>query len=118
MQGMSASTGRPLTGVEHLRQSIADILSTPRGSRVGARTYGAGLWELIDRPMTQATVAEITQQVAEALAQEIRGEKVEPRFVLYAVNAEAATPGRLDIVVTGLYVPTGEVIDARVTLAR
>jgi len=30
--GMNAETGRELKGLEHLKQSIADILNTPIGS--------------------------------------------------------------------------------------
>jgi phage baseplate assembly protein W len=35
VKGMSATTGKPLDGADHLRQSVADILGTPLGSRVG-----------------------------------------------------------------------------------
>ena len=48
MIGMSAVTGKPLEGLDHLRQSIADILSTPIGTRVGRREYGSLLAELVD----------------------------------------------------------------------
>ncbi len=50
--GMNAATGRNLTGLDHLHQSIADILSTPIGTRVMRRDYGSRLPELIDAPMT------------------------------------------------------------------
>lgn len=33
MMGMHAATGSSLTGLDHLRQSVADILTTPIGSR-------------------------------------------------------------------------------------
>lgn len=39
MNGISATTGRPLSGIDHLRQSIRDILTTPIGSRVMRRLY-------------------------------------------------------------------------------
>ncbi len=32
MQGMNAETGRMLEDIEHLQQSIRDILSTPVGA--------------------------------------------------------------------------------------
>jgi phage baseplate assembly protein W len=41
MQGMNRNTGRKLSGVDHLRQSIVDILTTPIGSRVMRRDYGS-----------------------------------------------------------------------------
>ena len=49
MLGMDAKTGRRLEGDDHLRQSIADILTTPIGSRVLRRDYGSMLLDLIDQ---------------------------------------------------------------------
>ncbi len=39
MKGMSAETGKALEGLEHLKQSITDILTTPIGSRIMRREY-------------------------------------------------------------------------------
>ena len=55
MIGMSASTGRTVTSAAHLAQSIADILTTPIGSRVMRREYGSLLPNLIDAPFNDAT---------------------------------------------------------------
>ena len=52
---MSAATGRAIDGEAHLRQSIADILTTPIGTRVMRRDYGSLLPELIDQPFNGAT---------------------------------------------------------------
>jgi phage baseplate assembly protein W len=38
MAGMARDTGAALDGLDHIRQSVADILSTPMGTRVGAAT--------------------------------------------------------------------------------
>ncbi len=54
MIGMSNTTGKALSGDAHLAQSIADILTTPLGSRVMRRDYGSLLFELIDRPINGA----------------------------------------------------------------
>ena len=43
MIGMDRHTGLPISGIEHLRQSIADILSTPLGSRRQRMEYGSKL---------------------------------------------------------------------------
>ena len=37
---MNRNTGKAITGVAHLTQSVADILLTPIGSRVMRRGYG------------------------------------------------------------------------------
>ncbi len=34
MKGMDAKTGKALEGIEHLKQSIIDILTTPVNSRI------------------------------------------------------------------------------------
>lgn len=68
MAGMARTTGAALDGLEHIRQSIADILSTPIGSRVGRREYGALLPDLIDQPMTPANILRIYAAAAVALS--------------------------------------------------
>lgn len=52
MSGMSKATGKSIGGDAHIAQSIADILTTPIGSRVMRREYGSRLFELIDAPVT------------------------------------------------------------------
>lgn len=59
MQGMNANTGKQLEGIEHIRQSIADIITTPIGSRVMRRDYGSLVPELIDRPMNDALLMQV-----------------------------------------------------------
>lgn len=51
---MSRDTGRRLDEVDHIRQSIQDILTTPVGSRLMRRDYGSLLPELIDQPSNPA----------------------------------------------------------------
>jgi phage baseplate assembly protein W len=116
MRGLASSTGKALSGREHLIQSIRDIVTTRIGSRVGTRSYGAGLLDLVDRPMNAETVADLTQTIAEAFSQTIRGAPVEPRFKLQRVRVNAATPGEIIITISGLYLPEGSVIEADVRL--
>lgn len=49
MSGMNVTTGKRLSGLDHIRQSISDILTTPQGSRVMRREYGSLVFELIDQ---------------------------------------------------------------------
>lgn len=51
MSGMHKATGKALSGDAHIAQSIADILTTPIGSRVMRRDYGSRLFELVDAPL-------------------------------------------------------------------
>lgn len=50
--GLSRTSGRAIAvnSLEHIRQSIAHILTTPIGSRVMRRDYGSDLPDLIDQP--------------------------------------------------------------------
>ncbi|MCW8199297.1 hypothetical protein D8B23_12895 [Verminephrobacter aporrectodeae subsp. tuberculatae] len=94
---MNRLDGRAITGVEHLRQSVADILTTPIGSRVMRREYGALLYELLDHPDNAATLARIFSAVASALM------RWEPRLRLTQIRLTRSTPGRADITLDGLY---------------
>lgn len=64
---MNRTTGLSLNAVEHLRQSIGDILTTPIGSRVMRRDYGSLLPELIDQPLNGVTVTRLYAATAAAL---------------------------------------------------
>lgn len=46
--GMNCSDGLTVTDLEHISQSIGDILRTPVGSRVMRRDYGSLLASMID----------------------------------------------------------------------
>lgn len=57
--GMSAQTGRKLEGLDHIQQSVADIITTPIGSRVMRREYGSLVPELLDMPMSDALMMQV-----------------------------------------------------------
>ena len=103
---MNKNTGQRCTGLDHLKQSIHDILSTPLGSRVMRRDYGSKLFELIDAPMNQNTLVQIYSATAEAL------NKWEPRFKLLKVMSDQIAPGKLQLTLEGEYLPVGQ----RITL--
>jgi phage baseplate assembly protein W len=94
MAGMSRTSGSPLDGLEHIRQSIADILSTPMGTRVGRRDYGSLLPELIDQPMTAANILRLYAATAVALT------RWENRIRLRRVGVAAGDrPGAASVVI-------------------
>ncbi len=102
--GMNAETGRDLSGLDHLKQSIADILNTPIGSRVMRRDYGSRLFELIDAPINRSTVVDIVAETAEALM------KWEDRLVVSAVDVTGAVVGQIVLRVTGKYKHDGKTV--------
>tara|TARA_R110002167_G_scaffold12963_4_gene54860 strand:- start:8854 stop:9204 length:351 start_codon:yes stop_codon:yes gene_type:complete len=96
MSGISRMTGRALdaNSIEHLVQSIGDILTTPIGSRVLRRTYGSELPDLIDQPLNPRTRMRIFAATAMALL------RWEPRIRLKRVSLRAGADGvaALDLV--------------------
>lgn len=104
MNGISATTGKRLSGIDHLRQSIADILTTPIGSRVMRRDYGSRLYQLVDAPMNRATLLSLYAATAEALA------TWEPRIDVQRVTATEAEPGRVVLSLSAVYLPDGELV--------
>ncbi len=90
MRGMHHTTGRHLNALDHLRQSIADILTTPIGSRLMRRDYGSLLFELIDQPHNGVTQLRLYAATATALL------RWEPRLKLTQVNIyRSDVPGRV-----------------------
>lgn len=111
MTGMNAATGRPLSGINHIRQSLQDILNTPIGSRVMRRDYGSLLPELIDQPMNDVTLLQIYAAIVMAVI------KWEPRVVISTVKLAISKtqPGHAEILLSG-QTRDGRMIDVGVTL--
>nr|WP_314469820.1 GPW/gp25 family protein [uncultured Sphingomonas sp.] len=74
---MDRITGKPLDGADHLRQSIADILGTPIGTRVGRREYGSRIPELLDQPLNEVTRIRVFAAAALALMRQERRARIE-----------------------------------------
>jgi phage baseplate assembly protein W len=104
MNGMHKDTGKPLSGLAHLRQSIVDILSTAPETRIMRRDYGSDLFNLIDAPQNAATMARFYASVAVAL------DRWEPRLRLTKVTAEGSQSGEVILTVRGYYRHNGEEI--------
>ncbi|MBY6206888.1 GPW/gp25 family protein [Halomonas sp. DP3Y7-2] len=85
MTGMNATSGRTLDGLEHIRQSVRDILTTPIGSRVMRREYGSLLPELIDAPLNDATLLQAYAATVMAII------RWEPRIQITAVRRSVST---------------------------
>ena len=81
-RGMNRQTGLSISEVEHIRQSVRDILVTPVGSRVMRREYGSLLLALIDQPQTPALRLQIMAACYSAI------QKWEPRVTLSTITFE------------------------------
>lgn len=104
MSGMSAESGERLGVLEHLRQSIRDILMTPIGTRVMRRDYGSALFALVDAPLDRVTVLDLIQATAGALA------RWEPRIKVQRVAVVGVAEGHVTLDLELIYRPTGEAL--------
>lgn len=87
MIGVDRTNGRRLDGNAHLGQSIADILSTPIGSRVMRRDYGSMLPDLVDQPANPVTRQLIFAATAVAVG------RWEPRVAIRRVGVSTDNRG-------------------------
>jgi phage baseplate assembly protein W len=106
MLGMNAQRGTSLSWVEHLKQSIINIITTPIGSRVMNRNYGSTLHLFYDQPMDGYHLAQIQAAIINALSVH------EPRLKVSSVevipNTDPTQLGKLQINIDGVYVLTNE----------
>lgn len=104
MIGINKNNGKALSGLAHLRQSITDILTTPKGSRVMRREYGSRLFELIDAPLNSTTVIQLYAATAQAL------DEWEPRFKLHSTSVNSIVEGKVTLDLVGEYINEGKTI--------
>ncbi|MCK3658547.1 baseplate assembly protein W [Pasteurellaceae bacterium Pebbles2] len=65
---MNRLTGQKITvETDHIRQSVADILTTQIGSRIQRRDYGSNIPKLIDRPIDRILLLQIASCAVVAL---------------------------------------------------
>lgn len=82
---MNRQTGGALSETAHIGQSIADILTTPLGSRIQRREYGSLVPDLVDAPGNRQTLILIYAAIATALL------RWEPRISLQRVQLHELT---------------------------
>ena len=100
MTGMNRQTGARLEGIDHLKQSVWDILTTPIGTRVMMREYGSELPNVIDKPVNGETIIEVFAAAADAI------DRWEPRFKLRQLAIdEASAAGNVGLILKGIWYP-------------
>ena len=86
---MSRLQGKTLNNeLDHIRQSIQDILTTPIGTRLMLREYGSLLSQLIDAPINETTQLQIKAATANAILQ------WEPRVMPNSINLYQSEDGQ------------------------
>ncbi|MFA9485475.1 MULTISPECIES: GPW/gp25 family protein [unclassified Moraxella] len=88
---ISRDDGTQLDYIQSISQSIADILTTPIGSRVMRREYGSLLPDLADRPIDDVLILQAYSAIYSALL------RWEDRIIIESIEIEYITHGVLDI---------------------
>lgn len=89
---MDRQTGLQLNDeAAHIKQSVADILLTPTGTRVMRREYGSQLFELIDRPLN----AVLALQIAAAGVMALKRWENRIEVTRFKLNYDPAQPSHL-----------------------
>ena len=104
MKGTSNTTGKALSGAEHIAQSITDVITTRVGWRVMRRDYGCDTGDLRDKPINSSLLTSIYAKVAAALR------RWEPRFKLTRVYAVSAAPGQIVLSISGVVLSDGSTL--------
>lgn len=93
--GMNNTSGKAITDIDHLRQSVRDILLTPQGSRIARREYGSLLSALIDQPQNPALRLQVMSAVYVALS------RWEPRLALDSITINSHFDGSMVVELSG-----------------
>lgn len=100
MLGMDRNTGKLLSGTDHIRQSIVDILTTPLGTRVMLPEYGSKLFDLVDNPTDPSLAMRIIMESAGAIA------RWEPRVRIDRINVLTVDIGKITILIIATDIET------------
>lgn len=104
MSMMSRVTGKPISDLDHLKQSLQDILTTRLGTRVMLREYGSQGADLIDSPITSKWATDIYYATAVAVY------TWEPRFRLTSIilDGSQVSSGVVGMSLEGRFWPDGK----------
>jgi phage baseplate assembly protein W len=105
MIGVDRRTGQPLSGLDHLKQSIEDILTTPLGTRRMRPEYGSNLRRFVDMPVNEGWKSAVQAEVARALG------RWEPRIRLERVQVVSVVGGQIGLQLAGQYLGNAAVVE-------
>lgn len=97
LTGLNRESGGHLSGYEHLKQSITDILTTPVGSRVMRPEYGSHLPRMVDLPVNKGWISAVQAEIARAIG------RWEPRLKLSLVTVVSVIDGKVSMTIAGEY---------------
>lgn len=98
--------------LDHLNQSIADILTTPIGTRVMRPDYGSECPRLVDRPANKAFKLDVYAAAAEALS------KWEPRIKATRISIDSVSAGYVEVTIKYVIRESGTVGESTIQIGR
>lgn len=93
---MSRESGLDIYEIDHVQESIITILTTRIGTRVGMRTFGSRLLDLLDGPITEATPAAVAYEIGVSC-------QWEPRIIVSSVEVSPASDLSAGLLVFSLF---------------
>lgn len=108
MIGMDRRTGQPISGIEHLRQSMGDVLGTPLGSRRHRPEYGSKVRSYVDLPVNEGWKSSVQAEAIRAL------ERWEPRLKLERVRVLSVLGGQINLSIAGDYLGDSFLVEVSV----
>ena len=106
-KGTDRNTGRPLGGVDYLRQRLADVINTPLGSLVGARDFGSRMYQMTDRNIDRRYYMDCYTRLAEAINNPANGLD---DFKLSEMTVTPLGNGQIEHTISGDILSNGEPI--------
>lgn len=107
---MSRFTGRNLSELEHIKQSIQDILTTPLGSRIMRREYGSIIADLIDQPVHDVLILKLYSAIYTPIT------KWENRISIEQITISELDSGSLILDLEAVYLLTNQTINLNIPL--
>lgn len=102
---MSRYNGSEISELEHIRQSLEDIATTPIGSRLMRREYGTLLASLMDQPIGQALYLKIYSTLYSAYV------RWEDRIEISQISVAELNKGQLILDVIGFLKTNGNEVN-------
>jgi len=103
--------GAYVEGVNDIKQTWGIILNTVKGSDPLRPTFGCGVFDYLDRPVS-VFASEFASQVITDL------ERWEPRATISKVGYSITSSGVIFITITGTYTATADIITTAISLSN
>ena len=107
---MSRQNGTELSEIDHIRQSIEDIISTPIGSRLMRRDYGTQVANLLDQPTSEALYLKSYSTIYSAIL------RWEPRVQINQLYISEVNEGQTVLNLEGTLAQSGQSLNMNIPL--